>query len=103
MGLCFLRKIISNGRPAFLYELIPKKSHQYTIRNVSDIATYQCRTDVFKFSFFPWTITEWNKIDIKFEILHIQFSETICSIKLDQNLVPYTIFTIHLGLNYLLD
>ena len=32
---------------------------------MNDIATYQCRTDAFKFSFFPWTITEWNKIDIK--------------------------------------
>ena len=26
---------------------------------------YQCRTDASKFSFFPWTITEWNKIDNK--------------------------------------
>ena len=63
--LCFLHKIISNGLPAYLYKLIPKKSHQYITRNVNDIATYQCRTDAFKFSFFPWTITEWNKIDIK--------------------------------------
>ena len=63
--LCFLHKIISNGLPAYLYKLIPKKSHQYITRNANDIATYQCRTDAFKFSFFPWTITEWNKIDIK--------------------------------------
>ena len=47
------------------YELIPKKSHQYITRNVNDIATYQCRTDAFKFSFLLWNITEWNKIDIK--------------------------------------
>ena len=40
---------------------------------------------------------------LKFEILHIQFSETIYSKKLDQTPVPYTIFTIHLRLNYLLD
>ena len=65
--LCFLHKIISisNGLPAYLYKLIPKKSHQYITRNVSDIATYQCRTDAFKFSFFSWTINDWNKIDIK--------------------------------------
>ena len=50
--LCFLHKIISNGLPAYLYKLIPKKSHQYITRNVNDIATYQCRTDAFKFSFF---------------------------------------------------
>ena len=35
---------------------------------------------------------------IKYKILHIQFSETICSKKLDQNLALYTIFTIYLGL-----
>ena len=65
--LCFLHKIISNRLPAYLYKLIPKKSHQYITRNRNDIATYQCRTDAFKFSFFPWTITEWNKIDIKIQ------------------------------------
>ena len=63
--LCFLHKIISNGLPAYLYKLIPKKSHQYITRNVNGIATYQCRSDAFKFSFFSWTITEWSKIDIK--------------------------------------
>ena len=63
--LCFFHKIISNVLPAYWYDLIPKKSYQYITRNVNDIATYQCRTDVFKFSFFPWTITEWNKIDTK--------------------------------------
>ena len=63
--LCFFHKIISNGLPAYLHKLIPKKSYQYITRNVNDIAAYQCRTDAFKFSFFPWTITEWNKIDIK--------------------------------------
>ena len=61
----FSPKIFSNGLPAYLYKLIPKKSRQYITRNVNDIATYQCRTDAFKFSFFPWTITEWNRIDIK--------------------------------------
>ena len=101
--LCFLHKAISNGLPAYLYELIPTKSHQYITRNVNDIATYQCGTDAFKFSFFPWTITELNKIILKLKIRPIQFSETIYSRKLDQNLVPYTILTIHLGLNYLLD
>ena len=79
--LCFLHKICSNGLHVYLYKLIPKKSHQYiTTRNVNDITSYQCRTDAFKFSFFPWTITEWNKIDIK-----IQNS-------------PYSVFT-----NYLLE
>ena len=63
--ICFLHKVISNGLPAYLYKLLPKKSHQYITRNRNVIATYQCRTDTFKFSVFPWTITECNKIDIK--------------------------------------
>ena len=63
--ICFLHKVISNGLPAYLYKLISKKSHQYITRNRNIIATYQCRTDIFKFSIFPWNITEWNKIDIK--------------------------------------
>ena len=61
----YVFSINSNGVRAYLYELIPKKSHQYITRNVKDTATYQCRTDVFNSSFFLWTITEWNKIDIK--------------------------------------
>ena len=63
--LCVLHKIISNGLPACLCNLIPKKSHQYITRNVNYIATYQCRMDAFKSSFFHWTIIEWNKTDIK--------------------------------------
>ena len=56
--LCFLHKIISNGLPAYLYKLLPKKSHPHITRNVNDIATYKFRTDAFKFSFFSWTISE---------------------------------------------
>ena len=26
---------------------------------------HHCRTDTFKHSFFPWTIVEWNKVDLK--------------------------------------
>ena len=29
---------------------------------MGNIPTYQCRTDTFKHSFFPWTIVTWNKI-----------------------------------------
>ena len=39
--LCFLHKVISNGLPAYLYKLIPKKSHQCIIRNRNVVATYQ--------------------------------------------------------------
>ena len=28
-----------------------------------DTLTYSCRTDAFKYSFFPWMINEWNKLN----------------------------------------
>ena len=51
--LCFLHKIISNGLPAYLYKLIPKKSHQYITRNRNVIATYQCILSNFQFFHGP--------------------------------------------------
>ena len=45
-----------------VYKLIPSESHLYTSRNTKNIATYSYRIDVFKHSFFPWTINEWSKL-----------------------------------------
>ena len=50
--LYFLHKVISNGLPAYLYKLIPKKSHQYITRNRNVIATYQCRLILSNFHCF---------------------------------------------------
>ena len=36
----------------------------YNTRNQDKIETYYCRTDLFKYSFFPYTIVEWNKFDV---------------------------------------
>ena len=49
--------------PSYLYELIPKSNHNYNTRNIDHIDSYYCRTDIFKYSFFPYTIVEWNKLD----------------------------------------
>ena len=54
------------------------------------------------FHFFLGLSLSGIKQILKFKILHIQFSKIICSKKLDQNLLLYTILTIDLGLNYLL-
>ena len=37
----------------------------YKTRNSEDITTFQSRTEIFKFSFFPWSVVEWNKLDLK--------------------------------------
>ena len=82
--LCFLHKIISNGLPAYLYELIPKKSHQYMTRNVNDIAAYQCRTDAF-ISFLGPSLSGIKYI-LKFKTLHIQFSVSFQKLSAQRNL-----------------
>ena len=50
--------------PEYLYELIPSESHIYSTRNSKNVETYYCRIDQFKYSFFPYSIIEWNKLDI---------------------------------------
>ena len=62
--LCFLYKLRTTQLPKYLYDLIPKGSCTYNTRNQDKIETYYCRTDLFKYSFFPYTIVEWNKLDV---------------------------------------
>ena len=61
--LCIFYKIKITQLPSYLYELIPKSNHNYNTRNFDHIDPYYCRTDIFKYSFFPYTIVEWNKLD----------------------------------------
>ena len=37
----------------------------YNTHHSEDITTFQSRTKILKFSFFPWSIVEWNKLDLK--------------------------------------
>ena len=56
-------KVENNGIPSSLAELIPSESNLYNTQNTRNITTYSCRTDAFKYSFFPWMINEWNKLN----------------------------------------
>ena len=47
------------------FKLILIDTHSYNTCISKNITTYHCRTDTFKHSFFPWTIAEWNKLDLK--------------------------------------
>ena len=62
---CTFYKIKSTGLPSYLFELIPKSSHMYNTRSLEDVATLYSRTDIFKYSFFPSTISKLNKLDLK--------------------------------------
>ena len=57
-------KIKIHGKPKYLLNKIPSSQTHYNTRNTDQVETYYCRTDIFKNSFFPYTITEWNKLDL---------------------------------------
>ena len=62
--LCVFYKIKTTQIPKYLYELLPTESHTYNTRNIENVETYYCRTDQFKYCFFPYVIVKWNKLDI---------------------------------------
>ena len=40
--------------------MIPIKNNTYDTRSAHSVGTYFCRTNAFKYSFFPYTIREWK-------------------------------------------
>ena len=65
--LCVFYKIKTTQIPKYLYELLPTESHTYNTHNIENVEAYYCRTDLFKYSFFPYVIVEWNKLDINLQ------------------------------------
>ena len=59
----FIKSKLLDLHPIFLI-----LSHQVfiliTLGAQGNVVTYHCRTDTFKYSFFPRTILEWNKLDL---------------------------------------
>ena len=47
-----------------IFNLIPTVQHSYNTRSLDQAETYYCRTDAFNKLFFPYTIVEWNKLDL---------------------------------------
>ena len=62
--ICVFFKIKTTQIPKYLYELTQSKSHIYSTCTSENVETYYCRTDQFKYSFFPYPIIEWNKLDV---------------------------------------
>ena len=64
--LCTFYKIKTTGVPSYLFSLVPNTVlHFYQTRTKDNVTKYQCRAEAFKSSFFPWTITEWNSLDLQ--------------------------------------
>ena len=63
LSLFFMIK--KTGLPEYLFNMISQSNQRYNTRSSEDFTTFYCRTDVFKYSYFPYTILEWNKLDIQ--------------------------------------
>ena len=59
--LCYLHKVLSTKLPTYLYELIPQITNSH--RNPGCYRALYCRTYLFRNSFLPFNINEWNKWD----------------------------------------
>ena len=44
---------------------MPLKNYTYDARSAHSFGTYFCRTNAFKYSFQPYTIREWNNLDLQ--------------------------------------
>ena len=61
--LCMLYKIKTLKLPEYLYKLISNDHQKYNTQNLYSVETYFCRAVAFKYSFFLYSISEWNKLD----------------------------------------
>ena len=79
--LCCMFKIMKNEAPKYLISLIPKCKQTFNTRN-KHLPTYNCRTDCFKYSFFPCTLNDWFNLDVS-----IRKSESISIFKVNYYLL----------------
>ena len=63
--LCLFYKIYKNKSPSYLHNLIPHRVRFYSTRSsqIDNISNLKTRSNFFRNSFFPSTVTEWNKLD----------------------------------------
>ena len=62
--MSFLYKVLKSESPSHLFNTIPNSNNrQHQTRNSGNIPSFFAKHDYFKNSFFPSTITEWNKLD----------------------------------------
>ena len=65
--LCHFYKIVNKHTAPYLADLLPKLVNERSyipLRTSQNITEYRCRTEKFKKSFFPSTISLWNSIDL---------------------------------------
>ena len=59
--MCVFYKIL-NTSPKYLSDIIPGTTRRYFSRNANNIPLLRANTNYFMSTFFPSTITDWNKL-----------------------------------------
>ena len=62
--LCVFYKILNNMSPKYLSNIIPSTTRRYSSGNDNNIPLVRLNNNYFRNTFFPSTITEWNKLDL---------------------------------------
>ena len=74
-SLSFILKIMKEEAPNYLINFVPKCETNTRTRN-NGIPTFNCQTNCFKYSFFPFTLNDWFNL-----YLNIRNSESISIFK----------------------
>ena len=84
-------KILKEKAPNCLINLVPNCEPTIRTRNKS-ITTFYCRTDCFKYSFFPFTLNDWFNLDLNIRnaevdycLLFVQFKEAYTIFSIQKN------------------
>ena len=59
----FFYKLRSTQTPMYLHNFIPSGSCIDKTHVQAQVETYYCRIDLFEYSFFPYNIVEWYKLE----------------------------------------
>ena len=56
--------LLNNMSPKYLSDIIPSTTKRYYSKNANNIPLVRANNNYFMNTFFPSTITEWNKLDL---------------------------------------
>jgi len=75
--LCFFYKIVNGYTPFYLRKILPDNVvNSYALRSRPAVRSISARTESFQNTFFPFCLSQWNKLDC-----HIRDMPTIASFK----------------------
>ena len=100
--LCVFYKLLNNMSSKYLSYIIPSTTRRYCSRNENNIPLVRVNNKYFMNTFFPSTITEWNKLDLS---IRNSASLNVFKSRLLQFVRPLenSVFTCHnpIGIKYL--